>query len=715
MLYLSAIMLRYRYVFLFHLRKYQTLRLPFGGMTMNNTDLSNNILNAVLCDAMYFYKFDVTTGIVEHDIIGTDGTNYSELMGFSAPYPFDEQANINIAKKVDVEVDFSADQVGIITRKMLLDTFAAGKYKLETVVYSDDSKCYYRLSYYMWKDSENDHIIALSACEDLTDSIQDKLHKALVDAKQAQQKILRDNAIISSISKMYFAIYRIDLINNFCENISSNDSVHALTNYEGNAQEQMNALCYTLVMPEYRNSVFHFFNLATVAERLSDTDTIEMEYHATDGNWHEARFIVKKRDEQGNVTHILYVTKVVSKEKQQELEQEHLKIAYQAAERANEAKTNFLFNMSHDIRTPMNAIIGYSQLIKRDIDKPNKILHYQEKMEQASEILLSLINNVLDMASIESGKMSVDYDYVNVNESVSDVFGVFEAAAKEKNINFVHLTEVEPKYILCDIVKIKQIYTNLISNAMKYTTPGGTVRVTAKELPGDSEGFIKIRTVFEDTGIGMSKEFLPHLFDSFTRERNTTIGKVAGTGLGMPIVKELVELLGGTIEVKSELGKGTTFIVTIPHKLAGDDYKHVIEKKMDAVVCIQELEGKSILLAEDNDLNAEIAITILEDMGFKVDHVNDGIVCVDKIQQQPAGTYDVVLMDIQMPHMNGYKAATVIRRLPDKEKSNIPIIAMTANAFEEDRKNAIAAGMNGHLSKPIEIQKLMETLSTVLK
>lgn len=238
------------------------------------------------------------------------------------------------------------------------------------------------------------------------------------------------------------------------------------------------------------------------------------------GNWHEARFITKKRNIDGEVTHILYVTRVVSKEKRRELEKEHLRTAYETAEQANEAKTEFLFNMSHDIRTPMNAIMGYSHLIKRDFEQPEKILHYQQKMEQASTFLLSLLNNVLDMARIESGKIEVDNNCMNVVKGIDDILEVFEDEAREKNLAFEYAINVQTQHVMNDVVKVKQIYSNLLSNAIKYTPSGGKVRVIVEEFPGDKEGFVNIRTVFEDTEIGMSKEFLPHLFDEFSRERN---------------------------------------------------------------------------------------------------------------------------------------------------------------------------------------------------
>ena len=394
--------------------------------------------------------------------------------------------------------------------------------------------------------------------------------------------------------------------------------------------------------------------------------------------------------------------------------EEKAKKAQIQAEAANAAKSTFLFNMSHDIRTPMNALLGYNQLMKKDLTDP-KLLHYQEKIEQSGTLLLSIINNVLDMARIESGKMELDENYVQVQEIIEEVEGVFESAAKKKGICLSYEMDVTHQHILCDVTKVQQIFVNLVSNAVKYTPSGGTVTIKAKELPCDKEGFIRIQTQIIDTGIGMSKEYLPRMFDSFTRERNTTMGKVAGTGLGMPIVKKITDLMGGTIEVESELGKGTKFTVTLQYKLADEKYYKQKDEDHNVVDKKEVLQGKHILLAEDNELNAEIAITILEEMGLKIDRVEDGIQCVSKIEQMPAGSFDLILMDIQMPNMDGYKATQAIRGLSDSRKAAIPIVAMTANAFEEDKKKAFAKGMNGHIAKPIDVEKVEEVLLSILK
>ena len=393
-----------------------------------------------------------------------------------------------------------------------------------------------------------------------------------------------------------------------------------------------------------------------------------------------------------------------------------LEIALKKAEDASLAKTRFLNNMSHDIRTPMNVILGYAQLMENELkgkDMPETLEHL-EKMQQSGNLLLSIINNVLDMARIESGRMELDENYCRIEDVRKSLFAVFDEKARKKNIVLHYTMNVEHEHVLTDVTKVKEILVNILSNAIKYTPSGGSVMMSVDELPCDEPGYMIVRNRVSDTGIGMSQDYMTKIFDAFTREQNTTKSKIAGTGLGMSIVRKYVDLLGGTIDVESELGKGSTITVTLKHKIADESYyvkKHIEESGTGSEI----LEGRNILLAEDNDLNAEIAEAILGCAGLKTERVEDGIQCVNMIEKMPADTYDMILMDIQMPKMNGYKATQAIRRLPDKDKACIPIIAMTANAFEEDKRDALAVGMNGHIAKPIELDKLLSMLSEVIR
>ena len=472
--------------------------------------------------------------------------------------------------------------------------------------------------------------------------------------------------------------------------------------------EQVNRL----ITEPFRQSSVEFYDSTTIAKRLEGKNSLFHTCERTDGTWILSMIVPQKYDENGRVVSVLLANRDFTEEKKRELEQEEaLRQEKIKAEKANEAKSIFLFNMSHDIRTPMNAIVGYSQLMKKELTNP-KLIHYQEMIEQSSKLLLSIINNVLDMARVESGKMELDENYEVIGNISQLVCSAFAAEASRKNIELNKIVNVEHKHIIVDSTKMQEILSNLISNAIKYTSAGGKVTIDTKELPYDKEGYVLIQTKVSDTGIGMSEEFLPSLFELFTRERNTTLSKIPGTGLGMAIVKNFVDLMNGSIEVESELGKGSTFTITIPHKIVNKDYTYRnIESSNEFDI---DFMGKRILLAEDNKLNAEITTTILSEMGFEVKVVEDGIFCVNEIQHQPANTYDLILMDIQMPNMDGYKATHCIRRLSQPEKANIPIIAMSANAFEEDKKKAFDVKMNDYITKPIDFQKMEQVLKHIL-
>ena len=390
------------------------------------------------------------------------------------------------------------------------------------------------------------------------------------------------------------------------------------------------------------------------------------------------------------------------------------KVALKSAEDASLAKTQFLHNVSHDIRTPMNAILGYSELMKnelKDNDLP-RVFEHLNKLQKAGNILLSIINNVLDMARIESGHMELDENYANIEDIRQRLIEMFEDEAKKKNIHVRYTFNVEHKHVMADVTKVEEIFVNILSNALKYTPSNGSIEVNVDELSCDEPGYMIVRTSIMDTGIGMSQEYLEKIFESFSRERKTS-SKISGTGLGMAIVKKYVDLLGGTIDVKSVLGKGSTFIVTLKYKMADEKY-YLDKQEENYEVDNKILDGKHILLAEDNDLNAEIAQTILERAGLLVDRVKNGIECVNKVIENPCDTYDFILMDIQMPKMDGYKATCEIRNLQDKAKACIPIVAITANAFEEDKKKALDAVMDGHIAKPINVEDLFVVLTDIL-
>ena len=472
--------------------------------------------------------------------------------------------------------------------------------------------------------------------------------------------------------------------------------------------EQVNRL----IAEPFRESSVEFYDSKTIAKRLEGKNSLFHTCERTDGTWILSMIVPQKYDENGRVVSVLLANRDFTEEKKRELKQEEaLRQEKIKAEKANEAKSIFLFNMSHDIRTPINAIVGYSQLMKKELTNP-KLVHYQEMIEQSSKLLLSIINNVLDMARVESGKMELDENYNVVGNILQVVCDAFEGEATRKNIEITRNISVKHKHVMVDATKMQEILSNLISNAIKYTPEDGHVSIDIQELECEREGYVLFQTKVSDTGIGMSEDFLPSLFELFARERNTTISKIPGTGLGMAIVKNFVDLMDGSIEVKSELGEGSTFTITIPHKIADKDYtnRNIESSNVSDI----DFKGKRILLAEDNELNAEITTTILSEMGFEVKAVEDGILCVNEMQHQPANAYDLILMDIQMPNMDGYKATHCIRHLSQPEKANIPIIAMSANAFEEDKKKAFDVKMNDYITKPIDFQKMEEVLKNIL-
>ena len=539
-----------------------------------------------------------------------------------------------------------------------------------------------------------------------------------VKAKEKkEQEIELQREIIEGLGKEYFSVLAVELdkdrVLSYRESGENGKIISDFCRKCGNRWSKIIPSYAEMMVSDNTNGEFeNQLGLETLRSQEKDY-SMTYEFKLETGiNYHQVRVaFVKKKD--GTRMAVVGTRNIDSLIKKERMQEEKLKKAYVAAENANKAKTEFLNNMSHDIRTPMNVILGYNHLMKSQLTE-SKQLDYQKKIEQSGKLLLAIINNVLDMARIESGKIKVDENYERVGEVVDEIISTFSSEAEEKEIHLSGSMKVTHRNILCDGTKIREIYVNLVSNAMKYTPRGGNVTITVEELPCEKEGYMKVKSEIKDTGIGMSKEYLPTLFEPFSREQNTTIGRIGGTGLGMPIVKKMVDLMGGSIEVASELGKGTVFTFTLMHKIADRKFYSQKTEAAETSEMGKNLSGKHVLLAEDNDLNAEIAVTVLEETGIVIERVEDGIQCVNRVVQMSPGTYDLILMDIQMPNMDGYKATRCIRRLDDKKKAEIPIIAMTANAFAEDRKKAFDAGMNGHIAKPIDIEKLGAVILSVL-
>ena len=455
-----------------------------------------------------------------------------------------------------------------------------------------------------------------------------------------------------------------------------------------------------------------FFDIQTMAARLHNKESMSSEFKKKNGLWFLSMIIPQSYDKNGNVTSVLIANRDVTDEKKRELRQEEeLREAKLKAECANKAKSSFLYNMSHDIRTPMNAIIGYADLAIRHLQETEKLGRYLEKIQICGKELLSMLGNVLDLARIENNKVEMEYTVSNVHECFENCVTMFQQQAESKNQTLSLTEQVMYPYVYMDAPHLSEICLNIISNAIKYTNTGGTISCNVLQEPG-KEDWCNMSITITDNGIGMSEEFQKLIFESFERERNTTSSHIEGSGIGMSITKKLVELMDGTIEVKSKQGEGSSFIVTVPCRKALKE--DTLEKKNTNRHNKNCLNGVRILLVEDNEINTEIARELLTEEGCIVETADDGVACIDMVEKAEADYYKMILMDIQMPVMNGYDAALAIRKLKDAKKSRIPIVAMTANAFAEDIQKVRSVGMNDHVAKPVDMNILVSTMMKYL-
>lgn len=521
------------------------------------------------------------------------------------------------------------------------------------------------------------------------------------------------SGIIGALSKIYIFNYYIDLRRGVFKEITGIDYITAVLGETGDARRAFEQFSATLITESYREEFASFVDLDTLAERIGERQNISLEYLSLKQGWCRAGFIVVSRDEDGRAAEVEFVVENINAKRQRELEaRETLEKAYEAANRANASKSMFLNSMSHDIRTPMNAIAGFAMIASSHLDDRERVEDCISKITASSNHLLAIINEVLDMSRIESGKMRLQLQNVYLPEMMSQFIDMVQGQAGMKGLEICcDITGIVHKTVYADEGKIHRVLLNLVGNAIKFTPRGGRIQIRMTETEtacGECRNYL---LSVKDTGIGMSAEFLPKVFEAFERERTSTVSKVEGTGLGMSITRSLVEMMGGHISADSEPGKGTEFLIELPFQPVMGEIEEHREESYD----LNEIaKGKRILLVEDNELNREIAIEILTVAGFAVDTAEDGQTAVDKVADAEEGTYDIVLMDIQMPVMDGYTAARTIRELPSEWTRRLPILAMTANAFEEDRRDALAAGMNGHLTKPIELDKLFRALAEAL-
>ena len=468
----------------------------------------------------------------------------------------------------------------------------------------------------------------------------------------------------------------------------------------------------SIIAEPFVQKYIDFFDIRTMAARLHNKESMSSEFKKKNGSWFLSMVVPQSYDKNGNVTSVLIANRDVTDEKMRELRQEEeLREAKLKAECANKAKSAFLFNMSHDIRTPMNAIIGYADLATRHLQETEKLGRYLEEIQICGKELLSMLGNVLDLARIENNKVEMEYTVSNVRECFENCVTMFRQQAESKNQTLSLTEQIMYPYVYMDAPHLSEICLNIISNAIKYTNTGGTISCSVLQ-ESCKEDWCNMIITITDNGIGMSEEFQKHIFDAFERERNSTASHIEGSGIGMGITKKLIELMNGTIEVKSKQGEGSSFTVTVPCRKALKE--DTLEKKNTNLHNKNCLNGVRILLVEDNEINIEIARELLTEEGCIVETANDGVACIDMIEKADADYYKLILMDIQMPVMNGYDATLAIRKMKDTKKSRIPIIAMTANAFAEDVQKVLSVGMNDHVAKPVDINILVSTMMKYL-
>ena len=677
------------------------------------SDQLTNYKRAVLSDALISLEVNLNRDELYYGVWKDDEGKevpLNAIIGLNTPCSYDEY--IRKWNKRFVKSDSKQSFSGSTDRENLIAKFDNGMteetfdYEAKTI---SGKAVWLRRSICMTQNQRGD-IIAYTSVKDISSIV-------------AQRK--REEALVGSLATEFDNILVVDF-----EKEKNDDKVTFHLRGSGNlpsliddeiAQESSYSkkldLMIKYVHPDDRELFYASTRRESIIESFMENKTHVVDFRLLkpDGTflYHQIRFLAL-RDEEDQIRGMVAGLRNSDAEVRKEFSVlEELKNAKIAAESANEAKSTFLFNMSHDIRTPMNAIIGFTDIAEKHIDDKERVLDSLGKVKMSSNHLLSLINDVLEMSRVESGTVKIEEEPVCIDTARDNVYSILNGNAASKNILFTSEIDdsVVHRWIYADRLHMMRVLTNIISNSIKYTNSGGEIRLLAEEFPCEKEGYAHYRYTISDTGIGMSKEFLERVFEPFSRADSATRSGVVGTGLGMAITKSLTELMGGTITIESELGAGTTVILDFENKIA-EPTSPMTDIPANTSF---ELAGKSVLLVEDNELNREIATEILKEEGIIVDTAEDGDIAVEKMRSAAVGQYDLILMDIQMPKMNGYDATRAIRKLPNSYASGIPIVAMTANAFEEDKKNAIAAGMNGHVAKPIDVPKLFHTIAEILK
>ena len=569
------------------------------------------------------------------------------------------------------------------------------------------------------------------------------LHQSTPDLEQMDgeefpvtlgKQVKKTRQAFHALGTAYYLILRLDLKTKRVELVKKTRKMNVDikdNNIEWNPQVET---IERIIAEPFVQKYMEFFDIQTMAARLHNKESMSSEFKLKEGSWFLSMVVPQNYDKNGNVTSVLIANRDVTDEKMRELRQEEeLREAKLKAECANKAKSSFLFNMSHDIRTPMNAIVGMTAIAGANIDNQDRVLdclgkitkssrhlqeteklgRYLEKIQICGKELLSMLGNVLDLARIENNKVEMEYTVSNVHECFENCAIMFQQQAESKNQTLSLTEQIMYPYVYMDAPHLSEVCLNIISNAIKYTNTGGMISCNVVQKSCEKEDWCNMIITITDNGIGMSEEFQKRIFETFERERNTTLSHIDGSGIGMGITKKLVELMDGTIEVESKQGEGSTFTVTIPCRKASEDDSLV---KKNSNLCNKNcLNGVRILLVEDNEINTEIATELLTEEGCIVETANDGVVCIDMIEKADADYYKMILMDIQMPVMNGYDATLTIRKMKDTKKARIPIIAMTANAFAEDIQKVLSVGMNAHVAKPVDMNILVPTMMKCLK
>ncbi|MCM1082395.1 MAG: ATP-binding protein [Clostridium sp.] len=673
---------------------------------------------AVISNSLFDFSFDVTDGMLYHDVRYSNGKTFSGVYNVTFPTSYD--ALIQAWKKVKKPELLTPDLQNQNTALELIRQFENGNTHIACEYYITETDRYYRRVTLLSRNDLNGHVMAIVFANDITEVIRESSIKRN-ELAMINRSLTKQMEITKSFSSLYFASWEINLESREIFEISVPDWAHLVRERSGGKyREAADVILNEYVTIEYRHAMRAFLDINTLQQRINNENVLTYEYLSTINGWCSATFIPSQKDKSGNVTNVIYAVRSVDTEKRKELNAtKALHDAYEAANRANNAKTDFLASMSHDIRTPMNAIIGMTNIAKKHLEDKTRVEDCLNKITVASNHLLGLINEVLDMNKIESGKLELVAENINLSSLIDNIVTMSKQQIEDKHHSFtLTMNNVEHENVIGDSMRIQQVFMNLLGNAVKYTPDGGELKLIASEKPTNNHRVGCFEFIFEDNGIGMSEEFLEKLYVPFSRAKDSRVEKVQGTGLGMSIAKNIVSMMNGDIKVESKLGVGTKFTVTIFLKLQNNG-KKAAEKSDNHVSDVsqtfeglqkKDFKGKRALLVEDNELNAEIAKEIIGMTGIEIEHVSNGKLAVEKLKQVEDGYYDIIFMDVQMPVMNGYEATRTIRAMAGDYAKNVPIIAMTANAFAEDVREAKEAGMNEHVAKPLDLKQLLTTL-----